>query len=74
LQSLSENLGVHQNSNSQSGSSFRSVEVHSFTLSHTPKNMKCDSQLSHLARTFVSPCFGREPKVRIARIAFGAPI
>ncbi len=39
---------------------------HSLTLSHIPKNMKCDSQPSHLAHTFTSPCFGREPKVRIA--------
>jgi len=28
--------------------------------------MKCDSQPSHLAHTFASPCFGREPKVTIA--------
>jgi hypothetical protein len=27
--------------------------------------MKCDSQASLLARTFVSPCLGHEPKVRV---------
>jgi hypothetical protein len=30
--------------------------------------MKCDSQPSHLARTFVSPCLGRDPKARVATI------
>jgi hypothetical protein len=28
--------------------------------------MKCDSRVSLLACTFVNPCFGREPKVRVA--------
>jgi hypothetical protein len=28
--------------------------------------MKCDSQASLLAHTFVSPCFGRKPKAKIA--------
>jgi hypothetical protein len=27
--------------------------------------MKCDSQPSHLAHTFTSPCFGRELKARV---------
>jgi hypothetical protein len=27
--------------------------------------MKCDYQTSHLARTFTSPCFGRDPKARV---------
>jgi hypothetical protein len=39
---------------------------HSPTLFHTPGSMKCDSWASLLAHTFASPCFGREPKVRIA--------
>ncbi len=30
--------------------------------------MKCDFQASLLARTFESPCFGREPKARVATI------
>jgi hypothetical protein len=38
----------------------------SLTLSHIPKSMKCDSQLSHLARTFASPCRGHESKARVA--------
>jgi len=50
--------------NSQSGSSLWSVEVHSFGLSHTPRSMKCDSWASLLVRSFVSPCFGHEPKVK----------
>jgi hypothetical protein len=41
-----EDLGVHWDSHSQSGSSFRSMEVHSFTFSYTPKSMKCDSWVS----------------------------
>jgi hypothetical protein len=28
--------------------------------------MRCDSQASLLARTFASPCFGYEPKDRVA--------
>jgi hypothetical protein len=28
--------------------------------------MKCDSRASLLARTFASPCFGHEPKVKVA--------
>jgi hypothetical protein len=32
-----------------------SVGVHSLTLSHTPRSMKCDSQASLLACTFPSP-------------------
>jgi len=66
IQLLSENLKVHRGSNSQSGSSFGSVEVHSLTLSHTPKNMECDSWASLLACTFASPCLGHEPKARVA--------
>ncbi len=40
--------------------------VHSLTHSYTPGNMKCDSQTSFLARTFASPCLGREPYDRVA--------
>jgi len=35
--------------------------VHSLTLSYTPGSMKCDSQASLLARTFVSPYLIRKP-------------
>jgi hypothetical protein len=56
----------HPESNSQSGSSFGSVRVHSFTLSYTPKNMKCDSRVSLLALTFANLFFSREPKTRVA--------
>ncbi len=58
-------FGVHWESNSQNGSSFGSVEVHFFTLSHTPGNIKCDSQTSLLARTLANPCLRRKPKARV---------
>jgi hypothetical protein len=45
------------------------VVAHSLTLSHTPESMKCDSQPSHLAHTFVSLCLGHEPKARVATLA-----
>ncbi len=61
----SKSLEVHWDSNSQSESSFGSVRVHSFTLSYTLGSMKCDSRASFLACTFVSPCFGYEPKVKV---------
>jgi len=51
--------------NSQNGSSFGSVRVHSLTLSYTPKSMRCDSRASLLAYTFASPYLGCEPKVRV---------
>jgi len=60
-----ENSEVHRNSNSQSGNSLGSVRVHSLTLSHTPRSMKCDSQALLLAHTFASPCLGHKPKARV---------
>jgi hypothetical protein len=68
LQSPSENLKVHQDSNSQSGSSLGNVKVLSLTLSYTPGSMKCDSQASLLARTFASPYLGCEPKARVVTL------
>jgi hypothetical protein len=53
-------------SNSQDESSLGSVRVHSLTLFCIPGSMRCDSWASLLAYTFASPCFGREPKVRVA--------
>jgi hypothetical protein len=61
-----ENLGVHLKSNFQNGNSFGNVKIHSFTLSYTPRSMKCDSWVSLLACTFASPYFGHEPNVRVA--------
>jgi hypothetical protein len=58
--------GIHQDSNSQSGSSFESVKVHSFTLSDTPRSMRCDSWASLLALTFASPCLGCKAETRVA--------
>ncbi len=63
-----ENSIIHGDSNSQSGSSLRSVGVHSLTLSYIPGSAKCDSWASFLARTFVSPCLGNKPKARVATI------
>jgi hypothetical protein len=62
---LFENLGVHRESNSQNGSSFGRVRVHSLTLSYTLRNMRCDSRASFLAHTFASLCFSCELKVRV---------
>jgi hypothetical protein len=36
--------------------------------------MKCDSQASLLAHTFTSPCFGHEPKARVATLGNGADL
>jgi hypothetical protein len=65
LKSLSKNLEIHLNSNSQSEGSLRNVEVHSLTLSHTPGSMKSDSWASFLACIFKNPCLRHEPKVKV---------
>jgi hypothetical protein len=65
LPSPFKNLEVHWDSNSQSGSSFESLEVHSLTFSRTLATVDCDSWASLLAHAFVSPCLGREPKVKV---------
>ncbi len=69
LQSLPKNLGIHRDSNSQSGSSFGSVRVHSLTLFCISGSMKCHSWASLLARAFVSLCLGREPKARVVTLS-----
>jgi hypothetical protein len=66
LQSLFKDLGLHWDSNSQSGNSLGSVKVHSLTLSYIPVKMKCDSRASLLAHTLASHYFGRKPKARVA--------
>jgi len=65
LQSLLEDSGVHQNSNSQSGSSMGSVKVHSLTLSYILGSMRCDSQASLLACNLANPHLGRKPKAKV---------
>jgi hypothetical protein len=70
LKLLFENLKTHWDSNSQSGSPFGSVWVHSLTLSYTPGNMKCDSRVSLSTHTFPNPCFDHEPKVRVATFIY----
>jgi hypothetical protein len=52
-------------SNSQNGSSFESVKVHSLTLFCSPESVRCDSWVSLLACNLASPCFGCEPKVKL---------
>jgi hypothetical protein len=66
-----ENLRIHRDFNFESGSSLGSVEVHSFTFSDTPENMKCDSPTSLLVCTFASPCLGCKPKAKIATSSLG---
>ncbi len=56
---------LHRDSNSQNGSSLRSVGVHSLTLSYVPGSMTCDSRASFLAHTFANPCLSRKPKFRV---------
>ncbi len=60
-----ENLGVHWDSNSQSGSSLWECEGSFLTLSYTPESMRCDSQASFFVHNLASPCIGREPKARV---------
>ncbi len=67
-------MGVHWESNSQSGSSFGNVEVHSLTLSHTLGSMKCDSCASFLVHTFATPYFGHKPKVKVVTPTMHKPI
>jgi len=55
---------------SQSGGSFGSVAVHSLTLSCTFWEHEMWFLGSLLAHTFASPCFGREPKARVATYSF----
>jgi len=64
-----ENWEVHRDSNSQSGSPFGSVWVHSFKFSYNPGSMKCDFRVSFSVRTFGSPCFDREPRVKVATLS-----
>jgi hypothetical protein len=49
---------------------WRFIPSHFPTFPHSciPRNMKCDSWVSLLARTFTSPCLGHEPKARVATI------
>jgi hypothetical protein len=45
---------------SQSGSPFGNVWIHSLTFSYTSKSMKCDSHASLSAHTFVTLYFGHK--------------
>jgi hypothetical protein len=68
LKFLFEDSRVHWDSNSQSESSFGTVEVHFLTLSYIFGSMKCNSRASLLACTFASTYLGCEPKVRATTI------
>jgi hypothetical protein len=61
-------LGIHGDYNFQSGSSFGNVKVDFVTFSYIVESMGCDSRASLLASTFVSHCFGREPKARVVTL------
>ncbi len=61
-----EDLGVHQDSNSQSWIPFGSVRVHSRSLSCTLKSIRNDSRAPFWLATLQPLCFGREPKARVA--------
>jgi len=65
LKLLSEVLGVHWDSISQSGSCLGSVKVHSPTLSYTPGSLWSDSCVSSCPATFQPLCLGRELKIRV---------
>ncbi len=52
--------------NFQNGNSLGSVRVPFLTLSYTPGSMRGDYRVSLLACNLASPCFGCEPKVRVA--------
>ncbi len=57
-------MGIHWDSNSQTGSSYGSVGVQSFTLSYIFGSMKCDSQL-HSWLTPLQVLALVMPKVRV---------
>jgi hypothetical protein len=57
LKLLFEDLEIHQDSNSQSVSSFGSVKVHSLTLSYTPKFLSWPAPLQAFALV-MSPKWG----------------
>ncbi len=56
----------HWDSNSQHGSSFESVRVHSLALFGLFGSMQCASRGSLLARNLASLCLGHNPKARVA--------
>jgi hypothetical protein len=54
--------------NSQSGNSFGTVGVHSFTLSYTPGNMKCNSQASFWLAPLPTLALVTSPKLRLRNL------
>ncbi len=66
LQLLFEHLEVHQDSNSQRGSSLGSVRVYSLTHSYTLGSMWHDYWVSLFAHNLATFCLGHEPKARVA--------
>jgi hypothetical protein len=59
-----------RDSNFQNENQLGSVWVHSITPSYTFGSMKCDFWASLSARTFVRPCFGCKPKVKVITASF----
>jgi hypothetical protein len=66
VQSPSNDLGIHRDSNSQNGSTLGSVGVHFLAFLNTLRSMKCGSWASFLAHTFASFCLSCEPKAKVA--------
>jgi hypothetical protein len=56
--------------NSQHGSSFVSVRVHSLTLFALPGACKVIPESPSWPVTFQPPCFGHEPKARVATYTY----
>jgi hypothetical protein len=73
LKSVSEVLGVHWDSLSQSGSCLRSVKAHSLTLSYTPGSLWCDSRASPWPAPLQPFCLGHKPKAKVATKGMGSP-
>jgi hypothetical protein len=67
LQSPSEDLGLHWDSNSQNGTPLGCESSFPHTFSHSQEYV-VQLSASLLARNLANPCFGREPKARVATI------
>jgi hypothetical protein len=70
LQSPFEDSGVHQDSNSQSGTPLGCEGSFPHTFSHSQEYVVWLST-SLLARNLANPCLGREPKARVVTSYFG---
>ncbi len=65
LHSPFENSRIHWDYNSQNGSSFGSVKVHSLTFLWTPKSMRCDPGLPSWPTTLQAIALVASPRLRL---------